>query len=64
MEKIKIAVLNPVGDVVNEMEINWSADHLEGFLCGNRIVVYSNEEPVHFVSEKHRWNPNLDTKNK
>lgn len=63
MDKIKIAVLNPLGEVKNEMEIDWSADQLDRFLSANRIVVISNEEPVYFVSDRHRWTPNLDKDN-
>ena len=63
MDKIKIVVLDPTGIVINEMEINWSADQLDRFLSANRIVVLSNEEPVHFVSDRHRWNPNTDKDN-
>ena len=58
MEKIKIQVLGPVGDLNGELEMDWPADQLDRFLASNRIVVLSNEEPVNFVSKAHRW-PNM-----
>jgi hypothetical protein len=60
MDNIKIQVLDPTGIAIHEIETNYSGDQLERFLSQNRIVVFSNDEPVHFVSEKHRWNPNTD----
>lgn len=60
MDKIKIAVLDATGYAQYEMEIDWSADQLDRFLSSSRIVVFSNDEPVHFVSDKHRWNPNTE----
>lgn len=55
MKNIKVAVLDPTGIVVNEMEMDWPADQLDRFLSGCRITILSNEEPVHLVSKKHRW---------
>jgi len=55
MEKITIQVLGPVGDVLHEIETDYPKDQLDRFLSQNRIVVLSDEEPVHFVSKKHRW---------
>lgn len=57
MNKIKILVLDPTGTPVHEIETNYNSDQLDRFLRQNRIVVFSDEEPVSFVSEKHRWNP-------
>jgi hypothetical protein len=30
---------------------------LDRFLAQHRIVVFSDDEPVYFVSDRHRWNP-------
>jgi hypothetical protein len=66
-KKIKIQVLDPTGIPIHEIETKYSSDQLDRFLSQNRIVVISDEEPFHFVSEKHRWsplNPNKDEKTK
>ena len=55
MKNIKIQVLGPVGDILHEIETNYPKDQLDRFLSQNRIVVFSDDESVHFVSEKHRW---------
>ena len=57
MNNIKIQVLGPDGSTINEIETKYPSDQLDRFLSQNRIVVLSDEEPVHFVSEKHRWSP-------
>ena len=57
MNKIKIQVLDPTGIPIHEIKTNYNSDQLDRFLAQNRIVVFSDEEPVSFVSEKHRWNP-------
>jgi uridylate kinase len=62
MSKIKIQVLDPTGIPIHEIETKYSSDQLDRFLSQNRIVVFSNEEPVHFVSDKHRWNPTKQNK--
>jgi hypothetical protein len=55
MDNIKIQVLGPVGNVLHEIETNYPKDQLDRFLTENRIVVFSDEESVHFVSKEHRW---------
>jgi hypothetical protein len=57
MSKIKIQVLDPTGIPIHEIETKYPSNQLDRFLSQNRIVVFSDEEPVHFVSDKHRWNP-------
>ena len=57
MSKIKIAVMGPTGIPIHEIETNYSSDQLDRFLSQTRIVVLSDEEPISYVSEKHRWNP-------
>ena len=57
MSKIKIAVMDPTGIPIHEIETNYSSDQLDRFLSQTRIVVLSDEEPISYVSEKHRWNP-------
>jgi hypothetical protein len=57
MSNIKIQVLDPTGIPIQEIETKYSSDQLDRFLSQNRIVVLSDEEPVFFVSDKHRWNP-------
>lgn len=64
MNKIKIQALDPTGIPVYEIETNYNSDQLDRFLSQNRIVVLSDEEPVSFVSEKHRWNPINKNKDK
>jgi hypothetical protein len=54
---IKILILDPTGVSIGEIETKYHGDQLDRFLAQNRIVVLSDEEPVYFVSEKHRWNP-------
>lgn len=54
---IKIQVLDPTGIPIHEIETNYPSDQLDRFLSQNRIVVLSDEEPISFVSKKHRWNP-------
>tara|TARA_R110000868_G_scaffold97398_2_gene267836 strand:+ start:704 stop:859 length:156 start_codon:yes stop_codon:yes gene_type:complete len=50
MSNIKIQVLGPVGDVIHEIETNYSSDQLDRFLSQNRIVVLSDEEPISYAS--------------
>ena len=57
MSNIKIQVLDPTGIPIQEIETKYSSDQLDRFLSQNRIVVLSDEEPVFFVSDKHRWDP-------
>ena len=57
VSKIKIQVLDPTGIPIQEIETKYSSDQLDRFLSQNRIVVLSDEEPVFFVSDKHRWDP-------
>jgi len=57
MSKIKIQVLDPTGIPIHEIETKYPSDQLDRFLSQNRIVVLSDEEPISYVSEKHRWNP-------
>jgi hypothetical protein len=57
MENIKIVILDPNGTSIGEIETKYHGDQLDRFLSQNRIVVISNEEPVNFVSERHRWTP-------
>jgi uridylate kinase len=64
MSKIKIQVLDPTGIPIHEIETKYSSDQLDRFLSQNRIVIFSDEEPFYFVSEKHRWNPLSQNKDK
>ena len=64
MNKIKIQVLDPTGIPIHEIETKYPSDQLDRFLSQNRIVVLSDEEPISYVSEKHRWNPLNKDENK
>ncbi len=57
MSKIKIQVLDPFGTPTHEIETNYPSNQLDRFLAQHRIVVFSDDEPVSFVSDRHRWNP-------
>jgi hypothetical protein len=57
MSKIKIQVLDPTGTPTHEIETNYPSNQLDRFLAQHRIVVFSDDEPVSFVSDRHRWNP-------
>ena len=52
--KIKIQVLDPVGTILHEIETNYSSDQLDRFISQTRITIISDEEPIHFISEKSR----------
>jgi len=54
MSNIKIQILDPTGVPIHEIETKYSSDQLDRFLSQNRIAILSDEEPVFFVSEKHR----------
>jgi len=56
-DKIKIQVLDPTGIPIHEIETKYSSDQLDRFLSQNRITVFSDEEPVSFVSKEHRYSP-------
>lgn len=60
--KIKLQLLGPLGDVNHELVTNYPKDQLDRFLSQNRITILSDEEPVHLVSEKHRWSPVMKEK--
>ena len=51
-DKIKIKVLNPVGDIVHEYEIDWSVDQLDRFIPANRIIIESDEFKVLYTPSK------------
>ena len=57
MSKIKIQVLDPTGIPIHEIETKYPSDQLDRFLSQNRIVIISDEEPIHYVSKEHRWTP-------
>jgi hypothetical protein len=58
MSNIKIQILDPTGVPIHEIETKYPSDQLDRFLSQNRIAILSDEEPVFFISEKHRWSLN------
>jgi len=59
-KNIKVIISDPTGITIHEIETKYPVDQLDRFLSQNRISVISNEEPIHFVSKKHRWSLNTN----
>lgn len=52
---IKLQILDSAGTKLHEIETSYSSDQIDMFLRQNRIIIFSDEELVHFVSQK-QWN--------